>query len=438
MPQLPAGRGLGGVMRVIPADFRADESVRLEMDEVVVGLPAVVRRRWETGSDGVDGGEFMLDIQGIEAVVADALATFASILGRRRPTDPNEPHRLRSLIALVDANSRALRAGGNEVDVYSILSLHRATEAFRRWRNDALARELIRGSRSSTDFDHNVALLQVASVLEGSQLGPEFVPTSEQRTPDLTLRISATHAIDVDMKAPLALQRPRPDEVRELDDPPHTIRAALRRSRGQFRSSGMLVVAGDFWLGGVEAYAAEAARMLAEPLTRTAGAATREHYRKLLGLLFVSTGYEQVGERGFRARLFSRWTPSPRYDGPIRLELPDALDGTFTIGIDTGVRRVDGESSGEMRPHDPMRFRKIGDHEVEVEGLIRMGGLSPADVGQLAVTRFPEGYRPAVDVDFDVPCEAGRTVVTITTEGLVLVDPQVGWISLHGISFKTR
>lgn len=51
------------------------------------------------------------------------------------------------------------------------------------------------------------------------------------------------------------------------------------------------------------------------------------------------------------------------------------------------------------------------------------------------VFTLPPGNRPAVTSDFEVPCEIGRTVVTITPEGDVLADPNVGWIKLDGISF---
>jgi hypothetical protein len=51
------------------------------------------------------------------------------------------------------------------------------------------------------------------------------------------------------------------------------------------------------------------------------------------------------------------------------------------------------------------------------------------------VFRFPEGFRPPTAVDFDVASEVGFTAVTVMPDGLLLADPHVGWISLHGVRF---
>jgi hypothetical protein len=87
-----------------------------------------------------------------------------------------------------------------------------------------------------------------------------------------------------------------------LEEPRKTIKRALRKSRGQFDTAGILVVAGDFWIGGIDAYAAEAAALLAAPLSPTASDEARAHYRRLLGIVFASVGYE-VEDRTFRTRL---------------------------------------------------------------------------------------------------------------------------------------
>jgi hypothetical protein len=51
--------------------------------------------------------------------------------------------------------------------------------------------------------------------------------------------------------------------------------------------------------------------------------------------------------------------------------------------------------------------------------------------------QFPDGCWPPIAIDFDVPCEIGFTVVTVQEDGWLLADPSVGWISLHGVRFKT-
>jgi len=100
-------------------------------------------------------------------------------------------------------------------------SLQRTTLAFVRWRNDPEGSKLIEASKNPTDFDHNTALLEVATLLENAGLGPELVPRrTNEKTPDLNLRLSGTHVIEVEAKTPRALQFPAEDPVRIHDTPP--------------------------------------------------------------------------------------------------------------------------------------------------------------------------------------------------------------------------
>lgn len=447
-PQRPPGRGMGGILRVVKRDHHAVGTFVLDMDEVVVGEEAVRSRARETGSDLAETDPALMDIAGIEQAINDARATFDPILKVARPGRGQErpaPHRLVRLIELLEENVRSLRGGDITVDVYSIMSLQRATSAYRRWAHDPSSSRLMQESTQPEAFDHNTVLLQVATLFESAHLGPELVGPSTGRTADLILRISASHLIQVDTKAPRALQRPAKNMISPVE-PRRTIKRALRSSRGQFTAPGILVIAGDFWIGGLDAYAEATALLLNAPLAPDASPEARLHYQRLLGVVLVSTGYE-VEERTYRARLYARWVPSPRYSERIALTLPPEFGGQFTISIspsiDSSGHRGTQEDSGsdsaatfESGAFDPARFRLLGDDEVEVDGAIvnssPSGGTEPTVVFQ-----FPEGFRPPIAIDFDVACEVGFTVVTVMPDGSLLADPSVGWISLHGVRFKT-
>jgi hypothetical protein len=418
----------------------------MDVDEVIVGERAVRSRALETGSALPEPEPIEMDIAGIERVMGDARTTFEPILQAVRPTRQGvSKHHLLRLIAALEENLRLLRAGGDTVDVHSVVSLQRASSAFARWERDPSSDRLMQESTQPEAFDHNIVLLQVATMLDGAGLGPELVPPSAGRTPDLNLRISARRWIEVDTKAPRALQRPASNTLTPVE-PRRTIRKALRSSRGQFGTSGILVIAGEIWIGGIDAYAATAAAVLNAPLANDASAEARTHYQRLLGVMLASTGYD-VDDRTYRARLFLRWVPNPRYAGSIDLTLPPDVDGPYTISF-----RPSSESSEAHRgleddrsetapsfvnkPPDGACFRMVSADEVETEGTI-VNRASSRDQTRTAAFQFPEGCRPPVATDFDVACEVGFTVVTVNADGSLVADPSVGWINLQGVRFKT-
>lgn len=448
VPSAPPGRGLGGILRVVSRGHRFVGTFALDMDEVVVGERATWRRQRETGqrpNETTPAG--MLDISGIERVVEEARCTFEPILAvaapasRRRST---AKHRLVRLIEAVETNLQTLRSGSREVNVRSIITLQRATNAFRSWQFDPSWPRLIDESKQSETFEHNAVVLQVASVFAEAGLGAELVPPGPDRTADLLLRVSATHSVEVDVKTPQALQLPGAGVLFRLLPARKTLKAALRRSRGQFGTSGILVVAGEAWPNGIDSYATAADEILGAPLPASAGERARQHYERLLGLLLVSTGFEELSERSFRARLFLRWIASPRYTGPLDLQLARDFDGPFSLRI--GDTRKDSADRGREAPDhagerfagdgafDPARFRLNEDGEVEVEGAISNIGTAYTNE-RLVVTKLGERYRPPQDRDFDVACDGGFTVVTVSRDGRLLADPTLAWISLHGIRY---
>lgn len=441
LPTFPAGRRLGGVVRHVRRDHHFVGTFQLEMDEVVVGPRAERQRRTETGTPSTFPDSRLLDVAGIEKLIAEARSMFELTVESVPSRRGRSKHPLLRLIRELQENVTALCAGGDEVDVRAAISLQQATAAFKVWARDPSSPRILQESKQPEAFAHNVALLQVASMLEAAGLAPELVPPSKVRTADLILRISASHFVELDIKAPQSMRYPEGQVIR-LVEPRRTIKQALRSSRGQFARDGILVIAGEIWFGGIDAYAEIAEHRLHEQLPTDASREARAHYEQLMGIIFAGTGYEEIGDSSFRSRLSMRWVPNPRYAGDIALDLPREVDGRYSIAFSPGSRGT--SSSHETTPSpafnthhdpsDPPRFSVIASNEIAVEGSI----VNQHPVGlpsRSVVCQFPGGHRPFSDIDFDVACETGFTTVTARGDGSLVADPSVGWINLRGIRF---
>jgi len=331
MPSLPAGRGVGGIVQSVPlGQHIARDPFVADCDQVFIGVTGLERRAAETGVGRTAPSRRTLDISGIEQVLSEAREVFDPILPQLLPRfrrNPQHPHRLPELLALVEANLAELESGSTDVDVIAVLDLARATWAFARWSKDPNYERLIKESKHPSTFLHNTLLLMVASVLADAGLGPELVPTSGPRTPDLRLRISAREHIDADVKAPVALQRKpgvavRPKEAGLL------VADALRSSRGQLDSEtpSLLVIGGSFWTGDFDQHARAAAASLRP-----------DRRRNLVGVILASTSIEFARVRGtgpFEGRWEevdwlpgsqSRWVANPGYALPLALTFSEDL-----------------------------------------------------------------------------------------------------------------
>jgi hypothetical protein len=434
-PAWPAGRGLGGVLHVVRKDHRAAGTFALDMDQVLVGPDAERRRAAETGRGLPEPASILMDIAGLENLVATARTRFERILAVVPPPRAGRltKHRLLRLIQSVEQNVQDLKAGGDTVDVRSAVRLRRAVLAFERWAKDPLNDQLVKESVQPETFDHNVELLEVASSLENARLAPEFVATGSARTPDLIVRVSATRLIELDVKTPRALKLPPAREPFKLLEPQQVVRGALHSSRGQFSTSGMLVIAGEIWFNGIDSYANAAAEILKAPLASGASVEAREHYRRLLGVLFVSTGYNIDGTE-VRLAPLARWVRSPRYAEEISLTLPSDFDGPFTISFKPSCQDDADSGSPWSQGGPPLgaAFRQVGS-EVRAEG--RIISTSAVGAGHTEAFQFPPTARPRRTWRFDLACESGFTTAEVGPDGSLMVDPRVGWIDLHGVRF---
>jgi hypothetical protein len=415
------------------------------MDEVILGRRAVDQRAAEAPPVGTfRPPEKTLSVAGLRAVVAEANTLFATVSSRFTRGHPGP-----SLIRSIEENASALECGDtNVVALHELLKLQRIVDAFRVWANDPAYDQILEKSEDRKHFLHDATLLQIAAMFQRIGLGPEFIPTEAMdRTADLRLRISASHTIQVDTKTPQKLQRPEPlpqDLVisADLGDARRIVRKQLRRSRGQFTAPGIVVITGDFWIHGIDHYAESTRKLLAEPLPTDASEAARAYYGSLLGVIFVSSGYEQIAERSFRSRLFMRWVPNPRYEGDVHLQLADNVEGTFRIRIDPPGSSTTNDELADYASEpegDHARFRIVGGSHLEVDGTIVNGSPDQPgedELGRVTVWRFLEGQRPARDEQFDVACEQGFTAVSVLRDGRFLADPRIGWVNLHGIRFR--
>ena len=222
------GPGPGGVFHVVREDHPAAGTFLLDMDQVLVGPDSERRRAAETGRGLPEPASIVLDIAGPESLIATARLRFQPILAVVPPPRADRPtkHRLLRLIESIEQNIQDLRAGGDTVDVRSAVRLRRAVLAFARWAQDPVSSRLMQESVQPETFDHNVELLEVASLLEDAGLAPEFVLTGPARTPDLILRVSATQLIELDVKTPRSGQLPAADQCPQAAGP--TASAASR------------------------------------------------------------------------------------------------------------------------------------------------------------------------------------------------------------------
>jgi len=98
----------------------------------------------------------------------------------------------------------------------------------------------------------------------------------------------------------------------------------------QFTTDGILVIAGDFWVGGLDEYAAAATEVLNAPLPSDASA--RDRRERLLGILLASLGFK-VEQRNVATALYLRWLPNPKYAGAIDFNWQPESDGRMSIRL---------------------------------------------------------------------------------------------------------
>jgi hypothetical protein len=308
------------------------------------------------------------------------------------------------LIARLRNHVAELRAGSREIDLYTVFKLQRATSSFRRWAGDPSTVRLLQEVKNPKAFHHNAILLEVASTFEFADLRPEFILQSKGRTPDLVLRLSSTATIQIDTKTPDSLQRPVESEAISLEPSGarKTIRHALRMSRGQFSTDGILVIGGDFWISGIDAYAAATQKLLEEPLPPNTSQEAHEHYARLLGVILASAGYEEIEARSFRSRLFMRWIANPRYQGSLDLAIPSDVEGQWRIralapGRDTLSARGEDAEAPDGETWNPTRFLRLDDGWIIVEGTIANAHPPEQLPERITAFRLPLGYRPDAD-----------------------------------------
>ena len=341
---LAPGAGIGGCVLPIPVGVhRAESTVVLRCDEIVVGQPGLDRRQKETtGTETLH--RITLDIAGCRGIVERTRSVYGRILAplearnrrsaEHRGANPARRHRLPELIRTVEENISALEGGSQEVDVITVLELHSATAAFERWRNDPSWARLLHQCKEPTAFAHNVVLLTMAGAFADGGLGAELVPEASESTPDLRLRVSARRWIEVEVKAPVPLQR-RANVTLPTREAEAILRDALRTSSSQFTEgqSAILVIGGSFWTADVDSHAAAALETL-----------TERSRPRLAGVILVSNtilvhrarGSGQLRERWEEVDWVPsaqfRWIANPTYTHELKIEFTPDL-GSYELSF---------------------------------------------------------------------------------------------------------
>jgi hypothetical protein len=119
---------------------------------------------------------------------------------------------------------------------------------------------------------------------------------------------------------------------------------AISATRGQFRTTSLLVLAGAFWAGDFDEHAEAAAKALGKRLPQEASEEARAHRQNLCGVILVSTAVQFARTRGTGAfeeewdevdwsvNQSFRWVPNPAYAGAIRLTFAHDLS-TYDVSV---------------------------------------------------------------------------------------------------------
>lgn len=341
-----AGEGLGGVLIPVAMGQHHPDTLENDCGAHVVGLPTLEQRAHETGQDRPPPERVVADVAGIELELERARAVFRDVLARveererrraARGTPEDRVHRLVQLIVAVERNLGALRAGGHEVDVLSLVELSNSARVFARWDGDPLQPTLLAESVEPTTFLHNVGVLTVASRLV--DLGVELVPQQPGvRRPDLRARPAPTQSFEVEVKAPSSLQRRPGVAVAEGDAIAEVVRLVDSAAK-QFSQDTPRVVAitGSAWSGDLDRYIAavnECFRRRSRPeLAAVVLASTSTIYVRQRGAGAFSGDWREVD---WGAETQAVWLANPSYGLSLQ------------VGFDPGMTRFDISFRPEM------------------------------------------------------------------------------------------
>ena len=362
-PAFPPGRGLavaGAIQAFDSGVIAAKKSVVLRYDEIVIGKPGVLRRQLETGRlvEHSTTRHAELNESTIEGLIAEARDVFGPII----PTS-SEP------TCVAEAGTGFPSCSGSSSK--TLLRFERAKERLTCYprsssnetRTHIGAGRGIQCSRTCSETAEtparsttNVLVVTLASQLDNAGLGPELVPTGNARSPDLRFRITARVALEADIKAPTTLQR-RAGIAVPVKEAREIVADAITSSRGQFSTTGLLVIAGSFWTGDFDAVSKAAVQALATPLPESAKAAARDHRERMLcGVILMSRYVEQhwleprevtsEGQPGWMQNSSLRWIANPLFGGDIRIDFNDNVS-EFTLTVPPAIT---GQGAAEDPP----------------------------------------------------------------------------------------
>lgn len=252
-----------------------------------------------------------------------------------RATPARNPHRLAGLVVSLERNIAAIRAGGRDVDVRSVLELTHAVDVYERGQNDPNFAGFMAAAKDPNNFRHDVVVLTAAGIMADAGLGIEFVAArpGHGRSHDLRSLVSLRHSFAAEVKAPALASEIGPSGVSERGR--HLIREALRDAADQLPEgeAGMLVLGGPFWQGQQLDHLVADARGLWEErgvrhpmLTAVMAVSTAAEMRRRPGTEGTPFDWSHFE---FLASMHGRWITNPNYTGHLRLEFAENLFGAF-------------------------------------------------------------------------------------------------------------
>lgn len=233
----------------------------------------------------------------------------ADARGRLSRTPPASRHRLIELIDFVRTTANALRSreSSAHIDLDGDLLAEAVTvlAAASRWGKHSAWPALQAALASDAEAPHTVMLLTVASYLVDADNGVGLhVNTSRQHvsTADMWIEPSLDQRVDVEVKTPIGLRRPRspvsePKAVRILEK-------ALKKSSRQRRNTRTnLLILGGYHMGASYGVIASTAKAML--------ALERKRWKSLAGIVVADCTYEMSASKDGQSTGF---TPVARID----------------------------------------------------------------------------------------------------------------------------
>jgi hypothetical protein len=341
-PDLPAGEPAPAPRIILSPGEHPTTPVKFDHHNfVLINSTAYDRYKFEVGI-GYNGFQENLSKDGlksfikrIELILGDIYLELIKIDERGISsirTPPKNRHRLMEIIEIVNRDSNNMDNKVPTINILHLSELQAASDLLERWKNYPKWRDLVLSIKSPSDFCHTMILLATASSFVNIEQGVGlYAKNSNVRTPDIWVAVSAEHRLNIEVKAPLKLQR---SEYINFDIAEGIVEKCLKRAdtgrRGQLsqENPGVLAIGGFHLSAEAIANLEEACRTMFSRLKSKCGHIVGISIVSLSALIndkyIVSNGTQIKTESGpikISSHFDFSFVDNPFYSGNIRLQI---------------------------------------------------------------------------------------------------------------------